>query len=82
MFYKVEKVYPLDDYNLLVQFHDGISKIYDVKPLFEWKDIFKALKDNDLFQKVRVGEDKLGVVWNDDLDLSAEELWDNGKEVK
>ena len=49
MFHKVKNVYPLENYKLLVRFYSGITKIYDVKPLFEWKDIFKTLKENDLF---------------------------------
>lgn len=79
MFHKLDKVVPLEYYLLLVQFCDGTSKTHDVKPLFEWKDVFKTLKDNELFQKARIGEGKLGVVWNDDLDISSEELWENGK---
>ena len=44
MFNKVKNVFPLDDYKLLVQFCVGVTKIYDVKPLFNWKDVFKTTK--------------------------------------
>lgn len=49
MFHKVKNVFPLDDDKLLVQFCVGVTKIYDVKPLFKWKDIFKTLMVNELF---------------------------------
>ena len=46
MFHKIKSVLPLEDYILLVQFHNGATKTYDVKPLFEWKNVFKSLKEN------------------------------------
>ena len=78
MFHKIKNVFPLEEYRLLVQFVSGVTKIYDVKPLFTWKDIFKSLKDNELFYAVYVDVGGNGIVWNDDLDLSSEELWENG----
>ena len=82
MFHKVKSVFPLDDYKLLVQFCVGVTKVYDVKPLFEWKDVFKTLKENDLFYDVVVDVDGYGVSWNDNVDLSCDELWENGQEFK
>ena len=55
-----------------------MTKVYDVKPLFNWRTIFKSLKENELFYAVHVDEGGNGIVWNDDLDLSSEELWENG----
>ncbi|MBO4694889.1 MAG: DUF2442 domain-containing protein [Clostridia bacterium] len=82
MFHKIKNVFPIDDYKLSVQFSIGVTKIYDVKPLFEWKDVFNNLKNDDLFSQVFVDVGGCGIVWNDDLDLSCEELWENGIEVK
>ena len=82
MFHKVKNVFPLDDYRLSIQFAIGVTKIYDVKPLFEWKAIFNNLKNDNLFSKVFVDVGGCGIVWNDDLDLSCEELWENGIDVK
>ena len=78
MFHKIKNVFPVEDYRLLVQVISGVTKIYDVKPLFKWKDIFKSLQDNKLFYGVYVDVGGNGIVWNDDLDLSSEELWENG----
>lgn len=82
MFHKVKFVFPLDDYKLLVQFCVGVTKVYDVKPLFEWKDVFKTLKENNLFYDVIVDVGGYGVSWNDNVDLSCDELWENGQEFK
>ena len=82
MFHKIKNVFPLENYRLLVQFCVGVTKLYDVKPLFEWKDIFKTLKKNELFYGVEVDVGGCGIIWNDELDLSCEELWEIGKEIQ
>ena len=83
MFHKVKAVTALKGYRLSVQFAEGITKTYDVNPLFDkWKP-FRALKDNpSLFEKVTVGAGGYGVIWNDELDLSCDELFANGKQMK
>lgn len=79
MFHKVKNVFPLPDYKLNVQFSEGVTKIYDVKPLFERIPAFSTLKDNTQeFDCVSVDVGGDGIVWNDDLDLSCDELWNNG----
>ena len=77
----IDEIYPLSDYRLLAVFSNGIKKIYDVKPLFEWKKAFKELKDNNLFEEACVDVGGYGVVWNDQIDLSSEEIWNNGLDV-
>lgn len=79
--HKVKAVFPIEDYKLLVQFCVGKTKVYDVKPLFEWRDVFKALKNNELFYGVYVDLGGCGVIWNEKLDILCDELWENGKEM-
>lgn len=79
MFHKVKSVYGLPDYKLSVQFCEGVTKIYDVKPLFDKLPVFKYFLDNEKeFMDVTVDKGGYGIVWNDDLDLSCDELWDKG----
>lgn len=79
MFYKVQDVKPLDNFILLVTFENGVQKHYDVKPLFEKWNTFKALITNSgLFKNVKVDNGGYGIYWNDDIDLSCNELWNNG----
>jgi len=78
MFHKIKKVFPLPEYRLSVQFAEGCVKLYDVKPLFERIPMFTDLKDPHLFSEVAVDVGGYGVVWDDDLDLSCDELWENG----
>ena len=83
MFHKVKSAAPLSDFKLSVQFSEGVTKLYDVKPLFERISAFRYLKDNPSeFDCVSVDVGGYGIVWNDDLDLSCDELWENGVVVE
>lgn len=77
VFYKVKEAYPLPEMRLSVLFANGTTKMYDVKPLLGRFEVFKALEDESLFNSVVVDKDGYGVIWNDDIDLSCNELWEN-----
>ena len=81
MFHKVKSVIAINDYKLVVIFAEGITKIYDIKPIFIKFDIFNELKENRLFYEVVVDVGGYGVSWNDDIDLSCDELFENGEIV-
>ena len=81
MFHKIKNVAAIPDYRLSVQFCEGVTKIYDVKPLFEQLPVFIALKNEEEFFDVTVDVGGYGIIWNDDLDLSCDELWENGVQV-
>lgn len=79
MFYKVKDVKILENYILEITFQNDIVKHYDVSKLFEKWNVFKQLKmDKKLFQQVKVDEGGYGISWNDEIDLSCNELWENG----
>ncbi len=80
-FPKIESVYALPNYNLLVVFSDGVVKVYDCTPLLK-EEVFQPLATEDLFAQVQVGPGGYGIVWNEALDLSESELWLNGKEAE
>ena len=83
MFHKVKNVAPLADFKLSIQFSEGVPKLYDLKPLFEKLTAFQYLKNNPAeFECVSVDVGGYGIVWNDDLDLSCDELWENGMVVE
>ena len=82
LFHKVKAIAPLPNMRLSVQFANGATKLYDVKPLMERFPAFCALKDEGLFASVEVDAGGYGIVWNDDIDLSCDELWEHGVEVE
>ena len=80
-FHQVKDVSALTGLKLSIQFTNGTTKIYDVAPLMRRFSAFKLLKDESLFRDVGVDQGGYGIIWNDDLDLSCDELWENGIEV-
>ena len=83
MFHKVMAVNALDDYRLSVQFAEGVTKIYDVSQLFDKWDAFDRLKNNPtLFNQVQVDVGGYGIIWNDELDISCDELYAHGTLIK
>lgn len=82
MFHKIKSVSPLPEYKLFVQFAEGVAKVYDVRPLFEKLPVFSVLsEDGRMFAGVSVDVGGYGIVWNEDLDLSCDELWENGSRI-
>ncbi len=78
MFEKIRDVRAVANYILLVDFMNGERKYYDVAPLFDRWPAFRELASNDMFKSVRVDVGGYGIVWNEKLDLSCSELWENG----
>ena len=83
MFHKIKSVTPLADYILSVQFSEGVTKRYDVQPLFDKYPMFLPLKnDPALFSSVEVDIGGYGIIWNDDIDIACDELFYNGETVQ
>lgn len=83
MFHKIKNVASVSDFKLSVQFSEGVTKVYDMKPLFEKIPGFKQLENDPAeFACVTVDVGGYSIVWNDDLDLSCDELWENGTVVE
>ena len=80
--HRIKSVIPKDNYILYVVFQNGVEKEYDMHPLYQVFPQFKAFeKKEGLFEKVRVDVGGYGISWNDDLDLDAEDIWEDGIEV-
>ena len=83
MFHKVKNVSALPDFKLSVQFSEGATKIYDLKPLFAQIPAFRYFeKHPEEFYNVYVDVGGYGIIWGDELDLSCDELWENGVQVE
>ena len=79
MFHQVKSVKCLDNYILEIVFENYIIKYYDVSNLFEKWTVFNQLKIiNGLFEQVKVDNGGYGISWNEEIDLSCNELWENG----
>ena len=81
MFHKIKNVLPKEDLIIEVEFENQVKKQYDIKKIIsKWK-VFEDLKDKELFLKVKVDQEGYGIIWNENIDLSCEEIWQNGTNV-
>lgn len=79
MTHKIVSVKPMKNFILLVGFQNGIEKTYDMRTLYPIFPQFKVFEtDVDLFNQVQVDTGGYGISWNDDLDLDAEDIWEDG----
>lgn len=82
MFHKIKSINPQENYILLVTFESGEQKLYDIKPLTKKFHMFQELTTIEgLFKKVKVDQGGYGISWNENIDLSCNELWENGKDL-
>lgn len=82
MFHKIKNVTALPDYKISIQFSEGITKIYNVKELIEKNPMFKNLKNEELFYNVEVDVGGYAIIWNDDIDISCDELYEKGETIE
>ena len=74
--WRLSKVKPLPNYELEVEFNDGLHGIVEMVRLImsDKAGVFAALKDQDLFREVHI---EYGVVtWPGELDLAPDAMHD------
>lgn len=61
---------------LRIRWDNGDENQVDVSSLIATFRVFEPLRNSPaLFEKVRLGEHGTDIVWNDELDMSADTLW-------
>ncbi|MGN0383067.1 MAG: helix-turn-helix domain-containing protein [Eubacterium sp.] len=82
MTHKIISIKPMEKFTLLVGFQNGVEKTYDMRTLYPVFPQFKVFEnDVNLFNQVQIDTGGYGISWNDNLDLSAEDIWEDGVEV-
>jgi len=76
MYLSVKKVKPLANYKLELTFENKEKRIFDVKPYLN-TGLFKTLKDENIFNMVKVSYDS--IEWPNGVDLDPEVLYEKGK---
>lgn len=74
----VKEVRPQEDYTLLLTFAYGVKKVYNARPLLE-KNVYHKLNNLAFFLCAKA--DCGTVVWNDDLDIAPEHLYECSEPV-
>lgn len=81
MFHKAVELKFLECTAMEVLFQDGAVKRYDMASLFEKYPQLKALQDRKLFLSGKM-MGAYGIVWNDDLDIEMETIYEDGVTVR
>lgn len=81
MMHKIKSVITKNDLIISATFFDGTVKEYSVDRLFNIYPQLKELENRELFYSVQIDAGGYGVSWNDDLDLDAETIWEDGIEI-
>ena len=81
MFHKALELKFLRGTTLAVTFQDGIVKKYDMSVLFPKYPQLSALKDRDLFLSGKL-MGPYGIIWNDDLDIETETIYQDGQTIR
>jgi len=77
---RVKSVKVFSPYTLEVVFSNNKKKRYNLEPLLK-KDMFLPLNNLALLKTVQVEKGGYAVVWNNDIDISEYELWENGTTI-
>ncbi len=81
MFHKAIKLDYGEGTTLELTFQDGKVKRYDMSALFVKYPQLEALRDRSLFTSGQL-LGPYGIVWNDDLDIEAETVYEDGETVR
>lgn len=77
MFHKATKLEFREGTLLELTFQNGEVRLYDMSVLFEKYPQLKALQDRELFISGRL-MGAYGITWNDNLDIEAETIYEEG----
>ena len=79
MTHRIHAVNAKENHVIEAVFNNGDVKQYDMKSLFiTFLQFLDFKKVSGLFEKVRVDMGGYGISWNDELDLDAETIWEDG----
>ena len=79
MYIGVKAVVPQDDYRLLLTFENDEQRIFDMKPYLDYGTVFKALRDPNMFNTVRVCFKT--VAWANNADIDPEILYPYSQKI-
>ncbi len=83
MFHRIAEIKVLPNCMVWAAFTDGAEVVYNVSELFDRFPLFRSMKDvPGIFEQVHIDRRGYGISWHDDIDLDAEELYQNGIHLK
>ena len=80
MFHKAVDLKLLEGTKIQVTFQNGVVKCYDMKNLFSKYPQLRELENRDLFLSGKL-MGYYGIIWNDDLDIETETIYEDGETI-
>jgi len=78
---RIQTARAIDDTTLLVEFTNQEVKTYDIRRLLDIP-MFSPLRQPAFFKNFEVDSSGYAIVWNEEIDISEYELWQNGVSVE
>ncbi|MCL1473776.1 DUF2442 domain-containing protein [Argonema antarcticum] len=75
--YRIVSAQTIDDRTLLVKFNNNEIRKYDISKLLEIP-MFAPLRNPGFFRNFKIEPGGYALVWNEDIDISEYEFWQNG----
>lgn len=80
--YPIRTLTLVKDYEVIAHFKNGDVKRYDFLEIINKLEPLKPLaEDYELFQQIHLSPGGYGIIWNEYIDLEAEEIWYGGEDV-
>jgi len=77
---RIKAIDVFEGFILVVTFQNGIKKVLDFKDKLEEKR-FEELRAETKFRTVRIEVGGVALYWDDTMDISENELWEDGIEI-
>ncbi len=77
---KIVSAQAIDDVTLIIEFSNHDRRKYCVTKLLN-QPMFSRLRNPSFFRSFQIDQGGYGIIWNDEIDLSEYELWQNGTDV-
>ncbi len=79
MYNKLKKVMFEENLIIIAEFNDGTVNSYDLKRCIDKYPVFKQLQENKtLYKNGYISIGGSGIIFSDEIDIAAEELYKNG----
>ena len=81
MFLHVERIEHRKDYELRIEFSNGVLKDVDLRGEL-YGEVFEPLRDPEFFSRVQINEETRTIEWPNGADFAPVFIYDIGREVK
>ncbi|WP_032118899.1 MULTISPECIES: DUF2442 domain-containing protein [Clostridium] len=66
---------------IYAEFENGEKRQYDINTLIPFREEYKKLYDVDFFNQAELSPGGLAIFWNDFIDTTSTDIYENGGEI-